>query len=144
MSEALNRLALIPRIQQDTLPLEGYSIKGTIGDVVVGKYADVDEQGDIKRPGSSLFLPDDIATQSWRVLEVTIVGPDVKHVEVGDHVIIANSDGLRGVDFHGNKRVFVSEERHVFLVLSQNESGDSQETPLEQTNAPFKEELVEG
>jgi hypothetical protein len=142
MSDALKRLALIPRVQQDTLPLEGYQIKGTIGDVVVGKYADTDEEGNIKRPGATIIIPDDISTQSWRVLEVTLVGPDVKHVKAGDFVVIANSDGLRGVDFHGNKRVFVSEERHVFLVLAPVDNPES--SPLEAPLDNEEDALIEG
>ena len=119
MSEALDKYIFNPRYNKDILPIGEHSIKSLIDDVIMGEYADLDAEGNIKRPGSSLFLPDDASTQMWRLLRVLKVGPNVKTVAEGDIVIISNTEGLKGLDINKRKLVFMSENRHVFAVLEE-------------------------
>lgn len=104
-----------------SIPNQGFSYKKVLGDLIMCKFIDVDENGDIKRKNSNIFLPSNTASAQsmWRLVEVLKVGSGVKEVEAGETLLIANSDGVRGIDGNGDRLVFISEKIHAFVVVEE-------------------------
>lgn len=99
----------------ETVPVDDLAkVKYVVGDVILGEFADLDDNGDIKRAGSNIIIPTTAMKSSWRLVRALKVGDEVKSVKEGDIVVITTSSGIQGVDMNRRKFIFISEKNHVF------------------------------
>jgi len=121
------------------LPLGDYDIIATYNDVILGKYIDleeIDRQDMIKR--GEIYVQASTIKQSWRVVEVILVGENVKSktLKVGDTVILPSDKGIPmvkgGSDGHPENYVFFNEDR-IFCKVVKKES-----KPAKKTKVPTK------
>lgn len=96
--------------------LLGYELDEVFDDIILAVYKDVDSTGDnIVRDG--IVIPGNAADRAWRIAEVVMVGPNVKQVEPGKHIIFPNEFGVRAsnLKIKGGKKieqgVFLNEQR---------------------------------
>lgn len=96
--------------------LIGYELDEVFDDIILAVYKDVDSTGDnIMRDG--IVIPGNAADRAWRIAEVVMVGPNVKQVSPGKHIIFPNEFGVRAsnLKIKGGKKidqgVFLNEQR---------------------------------
>lgn len=96
--------------------LLGYELDQVFDDIILAVYSDIDESGDnIVRDG--IVIPGNAALRAWRIAEVVMVGPSVKQVTPGKHIIFPNDMGVRAsnIKIKGGKTikqaVFLNEQR---------------------------------
>ena len=116
------------------MPLpEDYEITKLLSDIIMGRYADVSEDGkSLVRNG--IILPIDTAeNRAWRVVAVDMVGPNVTQVKTGDHVLIPSDKGIQAISKNGKMIVFFNEER-IFGVCKKVENAATTELPKKTKN----------
>lgn len=96
--------------------LIGYELDEVFDDIILATYADVDDTGDnIIRDG--IVIPGNAADRAWRIAKVVMVGPNVKQVTPGKHIIFPNEFGVRAsnIKIKGGEKigqaVFLNEQR---------------------------------
>jgi co-chaperonin GroES (HSP10) len=105
-----NGLADLDPYSNCPLP-EDYEITELLGDVIQLVYADTAEDGkSLVRNG--IILPEAVVeNKAWRVGRVIMVGPNVKQVKAGQHVIFPGDKGIKGIQRDGKLNIFLNEER---------------------------------
>lgn len=100
----------------------GYNLKKLLDDVMLVKFVDETDDGkSIMRNG--IVVPINADTRAWRIGEVILAGPNVKHASVGDYVCFPNNLGIPvaniDVDGYGtlHKGIFLNEQR-IFGICS--------------------------
>ena len=100
----------------DTFDLRGHELEAVYDDVMLVKYVDETEEGEVQRNG--IVLPATTNTlKAWRVGEVILTGDEVKNVKPGDRVCFPNDKGLPAQDLtvagvgRVKKSVFINESR---------------------------------
>jgi len=90
---------------------ENYEIIEVLGDIIMGEYIDVAEDGkSLMRNG--IILPiETVDNRAWRIVKALLVGPEVKQVKVGDVIIIAGDKGLQSINRNGKMTVFFNQDR---------------------------------
>jgi len=90
---------------------ENYEIIEVLGDIIMGEYIDVAEDGkSLMRNG--IILPiETVDNRAWRMVKALLVGPEVKQVKVGDTIIIAGDKGLQSISRNGKMTVFFNQDR---------------------------------
>lgn len=74
--------------------LLGYELDEIYDDIVLAVYTDVDDTGEnLIRDG--IVIPGNVADRAWRIARVVMVGPNVKQLTPGKHVIFPNEFGVR-------------------------------------------------
>jgi len=100
----------------------GYNLKKLLDDVMLVKFVDETDDGkSIMRNG--IVVPINADTRAWRIGEVILAGPNVKHTAIGDYVCFPNNLGIPvaniDVDGYGTliKGIFLNEQR-IFGICS--------------------------
>lgn len=96
--------------------LLGYELDEIYDDIVLAVYTDVDNTGEnLVRDG--IVIPGNVADRAWRIARVVMVGPNVKQLAPGKHVIFPNEFGVRAsnIKIKGGETlkqcVFLNEQR---------------------------------
>lgn len=109
--------------------LHGFRLKQILDDVMLAKFVDVTTDGSaILRRG--IYIPGNADTKAWRIGQVLLVGPNVKHAKVGDYIIFPNNLGIpiAKIDVEGygelDRGIFINEQR-IFGIASIIEDNES-------------------
>jgi len=111
LNENINHLSLqIDQYKDMPLP-EDYVITELLGDIIMGTYADIAEDGkSLVRNG--IILPSEtVDNRAWRIVKVELTGPNVKQVKAGQTVMIPGDKGLLAINQNRKLTVFFNEER---------------------------------
>jgi cellobiose-specific phosphotransferase system component IIB len=107
----------------------GFSLRQLLDDVMLVRFVDETDDGvNIMRNG--IVVPVNVDTKAWRIGEVILAGPNVKHAKKGDYVCFPNNLGIPvsniSVDDYGTlkKGIFLNEQR-IFGICSVLESSDT-------------------
>lgn len=99
---------------------EDYEITELLGDIIMAEYADVAEDG-MSLIRNGIVLPQSVVEQkAWRVGKVTLVGPDVKQVKIGQNIIFPGDKGLIGLTRNGKTAIFLNEQRIFGICKAKN------------------------
>jgi cellobiose-specific phosphotransferase system component IIB len=109
--------------------LYGFKLKQILDDIILAKYVDETSDGSaIMRRG--ILIPGNSDTKAWRVGKVLLVGPTVRYVKAGDHIIFPNNLGIPianiELEDYGTltKGIFINEQR-IFGICSQIDDNES-------------------
>lgn len=107
----------------------GFNLKKLLDDVMLVKFVDESTDGAaIIRNG--IHIPTNADTRAWRIGEVILAGPNVKHTVIGDFVCFPNNLGMPvanlDVDSYGTlkKGIFLNEQR-IFGICSVRQEKDT-------------------
>lgn len=107
----------------------GFNLKKLLDDVMLVKFVDESEDGSsIVRNG--IHVPTNADTRAWRIGQVILAGPNVKHTVVGDYVCFPNNLGIPvsnlDVDGYGllKKGIFLNEQR-IFGICSMRDDDNT-------------------
>lgn len=88
-----------------------YKITELLGDIIMAEYVDADSDGRLVNRGG-IYIDNDLSRNTWRVAEVTLVGPDVSdRVKIGSLVMFPNDKGIPAVTMSKKPAIFLNEER---------------------------------
>lgn len=100
----------------DTFDLVGHELEAVYDNILLVRYVDETEDGELLRNG--IALPSSTnKLKAWRVGEVVLAGPDCKFVSVGDRVCFPNDKGIPAQDLtianvgRVKKSIFLNEDR---------------------------------
>ena len=111
LNENLNHLNLqIDQYKDMPLP-EDYVITELLGDIIMGVYADIAEDGKSLMRNGIILPVETVDNRAWRIVKVELVGPNVKQVKAGDTVMIPGDKGLLAINQNRKMTVFFNEER---------------------------------
>lgn len=107
----------------------GFNLKQVLDDVILATFIDESDNGkEIVRNG--ILVPINADTRAWRLGQVILVGPNVKHAKPGDVICFPNNMGVPisniDVDGHGSikKGIFINEQR-IFGICSKRDNNES-------------------
>jgi len=95
-----------------------WNITGVLGNIIQAEYVDCDEKNEyIDRGG--IFIDNKVSQYVWRVAKVIHIGPGVRDLAVGDHIMFPNDKGITMTNVNGHSYIFLDESR-IFAKVEAN------------------------